>query len=98
MKLDHVALQVNNLEESVNWYVENFCAKINYKDDTWAMLNIGGTNIALTIPSQHPAHIAFVVDKKEDFPPGEIKYHRDGSAYLYTEDPAGNVVEYIWWP
>ena len=87
MKLDHVAIQVNNLEECVDWYVNNFSADISYKDDTWAMLRIGTTNLALTLPSQHPAHIAFEVDTLDDFPEGEIKYHRDGSAYLYESDP-----------
>ena len=62
------------------------------------MLQVGKTKLALTIPSQHPPHISFRINSLNEFPPGEIRYHRDGSAYLYTEDPAGNVIEYIHWP
>ena len=97
MKLDHVAIQVKNLVQSIEWYQENLNAKINYQDETWAMLEIGDLKLALTLPYQHPPHVAFEVQNLKDFPPGEIKYHRDGSAYLYVEDPAGNIVEYICW-
>ena len=97
MKLDHVAIQVSNLKESVKWYQENLNAKINYCDETWAMLEIGTLKLALTLPHQHPPHVAFEVENLNDFPDGEIKYHRDGSAYLYVEDPTGNTIEYICW-
>ena len=80
-----------------NWYQEKLNATINYCDETWAMLEIGNLKLALTIREQHPSHIAFEVSNLDAFPDGEIKYHRDGSAYLYTEDPAGNTVEYICW-
>lgn len=97
MKLDHVAIQVTDLTKSINWYQENLNAEIIYHDETWAMLDINGLKLALTIPEQHPPHIAFEVQNLKDLPAGEIKYHRDGSAYLYVEDPAGNIVEYICW-
>ena len=98
MNLDHVAINVNNLKDSVAWYVANLQAKIKYVDDTWALLEIGNTKLALTIPEQHPPHIAFEVKAISDFPAGNISYHRDGSAYLYVQDPNNNVIEYICWP
>lgn len=97
MKLDHVAVQVEDLKLSIEWYQENLNAEIQYCDETWAMLKIGTTNLALTIPEQHPPHIAFEVKSLKEFPSGEIKHHRDGSAYLYVKDPSGNIVEYICW-
>ena len=97
MKLDHVAINVKEISSSVEWYRENHKAEILYQDDTWAMLLIGGVKLALTVATEHPPHIAFEVDSVDKFPPGEFKYHRDGSAYLYTKDPEGNVIEYICW-
>ena len=98
MKIDHVAINVADIKKSVNWYVENMSAKVDYEDDTWAMLSIGDTKLALTIESQHPPHVAFCVEDIKDLGEGaEIKRHRDGSHYLYLEDPDGNILEKIYW-
>ena len=97
INIDHVAINVIDLQESVNWYIENFKASIIYQDETWAMLKIGQSKLALTIPTQHPPHIAITVNNINDFPEGKIKRHRDGSQYLYVKDPAGNIVEYIYY-
>ncbi len=99
-KIDHIAIQVTNLVESVEWYVKNFDSKILYSDDTWAMLLIGDTKVALTLPEQHPPHIAIEVSDLSEFPcnNSEIKEHRDGSKYLYVNDPSGNIIEYIYYP
>ena len=98
MKIDHVAINVKNIKKSVNWYVENMSAKVDYEDDTWAMLSIGNAKLALTIESQHPPHVAFCVEDIKDLGEGaEIKRHRDGSHYLYLEDPDGNILEMIYW-
>ena len=96
MKLDHVAINVKDINESVRWYVEKLQAKIKYQDETWAMLDCGGIKLALTISEQHPPHIAFCVENLQDIP-GAPKYHRDGSAYVYNTDPDGNVIEYVYW-
>ena len=99
MQLDHIAINVKNVRKAVKWYVNNLGASIKYVDDTWASLDVGGTNIALTRAKQHPPHFAFTLEKFSDFPEGhEIKYHRDGSAYLYIEDDDGNTIEYVYWP
>ena len=98
MKIDHVAINVADIKKSVNWYVENMSAKVDYEDDTWAMLSIGNAKLALTIESQHPPHVAFCVEDIKDLGEGaEIKRHRDGSHYLYLEDTDGNVLEMIYW-
>ena len=95
MKLDHVAVNVSNIEDSIEWYVKELKAEMLYKDETWAMLKIGGVKIALTISLQHPPHLAFAVDKEEDIPSEEIKKHRDGSRYVYKQDPDGNCIEWV---
>ena len=97
MKLDHVAIQVKNIQDSVAWYVSNLEADILHCDETWAMLQVGDLKLALTIASQHPPHFAFKVDdvKKIPSPAGQ---HRDGSFYRYIKDPDGNVIEYVCYP
>ena len=99
MELDHIAINVKNIKKASEWYTKNLGAKIDYEDETWAMLSVGSTKIALTVSQQHPPHFAFTLKSIDDFPPGEeIRYHRDGSAYLYIEDPDGNTIEYVYWP
>jgi len=99
MKFDHIALSCKSIISSVEWYVRRFNAEILYEDTTWAMLNVGGQRVALTIPTEHPAHIAINVESFDNFPEGsEIKFHRDGSMYCYVTDPDNNTVEYIYWP
>ena len=97
MRLHHIAINVKDISESVEWYISNLGANVDYLDQTWAMLSVGTTKIALTISSQHPPHIAFNVDNLCDLP-GTHSYHRDGSAYVYSRDPDGNTIEYIYWP
>ena len=92
LKLDHVALNVQNLDRAVKWY-ESMGFNLTYSDETWAMLECDGCKLALTIPSEHPPHLAFRVKSLEDFPE-----HRDGSKYLYCKDSEGNTIEWIYWP
>ena len=98
MKLDHIAIQVGNINLSIEWYQKNFNAQVQYSDKTWAMILIGTTKLALTVADLHPPHIAFEMKSLDEFPAGEIKYHRDGSAYLYVKDPSDNIIEYIFYP
>lgn len=97
--IDHIAIQVESIEKSVRWYTDRFGCRVLYSDDTWAMLDMDNVKLALTIPSQHPPHIAITVKSLSDFPRGkEIKTHRDGSMFVYQPDESGNVVEYIYYP
>ena len=97
--LDHIAIQVKDINDSCAWYVENLHADILYTDETWAMLQVANMKLALTIASEHPPHWAIKVDSLDDFPKKEkIGSHRDGSRFVYIRDPDGNVVEYVWYP
>lgn len=96
MKIDHVAIAVENIANSVIWYEANLNAKVDYQDESWAIIKIGNDKIALTKPELHPPHIAILVDSIDCFPKSvKIKKHRDNSQYAYISDPDGNVVEYI---
>lgn len=93
MTLDHIAISVSDINQSIQWYTTNLNTDILYADETWAMLQVGTTKLALTIKDQHPPHIAFLVKDLEllDKP----KKHRDGSKYIYKSDPDGNIIELI---
>ena len=96
--IDHVAVNVSNIEDSVNWYLKNLNAKIEYVDETWAMLNINGSKIALILKEEHPPHIAIKVspdELKSAAKNSKIKTHRDGSSYVYLKDLDSNHIEYI---
>ena len=88
--IDHIALQVDDIRESVAWYVVKYGCKVLYRDDTWALLQFKNIKLALVIEDEHPYHIAFEVDEVV-----EGKKHRDGSVSKYTEDPSGNKIELI---
>ncbi len=99
MKFDHVAVHVKDIARSVAWYRETVGASVLYEDDTWAFLEAGGVKIALTLPSQHPRHIAFDVGTapSDEFLK-KARPHRDGSVSYYIVDPDGNAVEWIQYP
>jgi catechol 2,3-dioxygenase-like lactoylglutathione lyase family enzyme len=100
MKFDHVAVNVKDIKVSTDWYVNALGAEILYVDDTWAFLQAHGCKIALTLKSQHPAHICFSIDRDEKikyFGDKVFKDHRDGSSSCYTKDPDGNFIEYLIW-
>lgn len=99
MKFDHVALNVKDISVSVRWYEEHLGARVLYQDDTWAFLEAGGVKLALTLPRQHPPHVAFDVGTA---PSAEFlrkaRPHRDGSVSQYVVDPDGNAIEWICYP
>lgn len=94
MKLDHIAIVVEDIEETIEWYQANFDARVNYVDETWASIRVGDTNISFVLKGMHPTHIAF---DYTGTPCNSDKKHRDGSRYEYLTDPSGNVIEKIWW-
>lgn len=90
-KLHHVAIQVDDLQATVDWYRQHFTCEVAYQDKTWALLNFANIQLAFVIPGQHPPHIAIEHPDAARF--GELKTHRDGTASVYIKDPSGNDVE-----
>ncbi len=93
MRLHHVALCVPDIETAVDWYVKSLKANVAYQDDTWALLDIENTQIALVLPSQHPPHLAFETSDADKH--GDLTTHRDGTASVYVQDPFGNTLEFL---
>jgi len=92
-KIHHIAIQVKNISDSVEWYKQNFDLEVSYQDETWAMLNFENTSLALVIPEEHPYHFAIETSDAESY--GNLTKHRDGTASVYIKDIDGNNVEMI---
>ena len=35
MKLDHIAINVSDIKKSIEWYVQNLSASVDYEDPTY---------------------------------------------------------------
>jgi len=92
-RLHHVAISVDDIAESVDWYTGTLNCRVAYQDDTWALLDFDNVQLALVSRHQHPPHIGFFRPDAERF--GRLKPHRDGTRSVYIEDPAGNSVEIL---
>ena len=88
--IDHIAIQVTDINQAVKSYTDKFDCEVIYIDTTWAMLKFDNINLALVIPTEHPPHIAFI---DHNVKAGVI--HRDGSEAKYEDDGFGNTIEKI---
>ena len=46
-RMDHVAIVVKDLEETLTWYLSHFNVKLIYQDDTWAMIEFENVKLAV---------------------------------------------------
>lgn len=103
MEMDHVAVVVRSIADSLAWYQANVGAQVLYADDTWAFLRVGQGKLALVMAHQHPPHVAVRVNEERLQALATqmniaIDRHRDGTQGFYFNDPDGNVVEVICYP
>tara|TARA_B100000965_G_C19347552_1_gene650269 strand:- start:169 stop:465 length:297 start_codon:yes stop_codon:yes gene_type:complete len=95
-KIDHIAIQTKNINESVIWYTKTFSCDVLFQDKTWALLEFNNIKLALVVPEQHPPHIAVKRRNLEKY--GNPVKHRDGSESVYINSPDKNVFELIRYP
>ena len=89
----HIAIEVNNIQDTITWYKNHTDCKVVYEDETWAMLEYANIKLAFVLPKMHPPHIAFEKENAEDY--GKLKEHRDGTSSIYIKDPSNNYVEML---
>ncbi|QDU62855.1 Glyoxalase-like domain protein [Planctomycetes bacterium Pan216] len=92
-EIDHVAIEVKDIAETVSWYTDRFQCEVVYRDNTWAMLEFGNIRLAFVSSGQHPPHLGFVREDAEEF--GTLETHRDGTRSTYIADPSGNAIELL---
>ncbi|HEY2457824.1 MAG TPA: VOC family protein [Candidatus Acidoferrum sp.] len=90
--MDHVAVAVSNVKETVDWYTKHFDCKVGYQDESWALLEFANIRLAFVLSEQHPPHFALLGDPGAY---GEPKTHRDGTRSVYLKDPSGNNIEIL---
>lgn len=91
--IDHIAIQVKNIEESVCWYKKRFNCVIKYQDESWALLEFSNMSLAFVLEDQHPYHFAIL---REDISPyGKAIKHRDGTSSVYIKDLDENSIEML---
>ena len=91
--IHHVAISVPNIAQAVEWYTSKFNCRVEYRDETWALLEFANTKLALVLPTQHPAH--FAIARPDATTSGKLVGHRDGLQSVYITDPFGNAVEVL---
>jgi len=92
-QIHHIAIQVQDIDQSVDWYISNFDCELSYHDQTWALLKFQNISLALVLPNQHPPHFAVTRHDISSF--GISIPHRDGTSSVYIKDPNGNNVEML---
>ena len=99
-RIDHVAIQVDNIKETLNYFEKNFNCVVDSEYEDWAMISFENIKVALVMPGKHPPHIAFAVKDKSDLDNFGVKIsdHRDGTSSCYVPMPSENWVEYVFYP
>ena len=68
-KVDHVALLVDDLEESQKWYEDNLDAVCVFDDKFYKRMQVSNTTIALISKDRYDySHVGILVDNVEDLP------------------------------
>ena len=66
--VDHIALLVDDLDESQKWYEENAEAVCVFNDKFYKRMKVSNTTIALVCKNHYDYnHVGILVDNKEDF-------------------------------
>ena len=91
--IDHIAIVVDNIDESIKWYTQTFECSLEWQDDSWALIAFSNCKLALVTAGQHPPHFAVLCNDSGRF--GKPKRHRDGTRSVYRRDVDGNFVEFL---
>jgi len=92
-KIDHIGINVSDIESSVNWYTSSFECEVIRKEKTFAVLQFENLKLVLSLPSLERGHIGYFKPDASSF--GEVRPMIDGSNGTYIADPTGNIVELV---
>ena len=91
--IDHLAINVADIEKSVRWYLSSFNCRLLTQQRTFAMLQFANTRLILLLPSEQPGHIAFALADAATH--GELHQQPEGHWSAFIADPTGNPVELV---
>lgn len=92
-EIDHVAVNVADIENSVRWYLTSFSCTVERQEKTFAILRFRNLKLVLILPSQQRGHVGYKKTDAASF--GEITERTDGIKSTFVADPTGNIVELI---
>ena len=101
MQFDHVAVQVPDIAAAVAWWLRLVPGTtVLYEDDTWGLIEAGGSRVAFVTADEHPDHLAYSVSGADlqrlaGEHGSEIASHRDGSRSFYLDGPGDHRIELI---
>jgi len=105
VEFDHLALESTSIVEDVAFFREALPGlQVLYQDTTWGFLSAAGVKIAFVTPKEHPPHIAFRVNSREELQElanrnsARIDIHRDNSESFYLQAPGGPWIEVVYYP
>jgi catechol 2,3-dioxygenase-like lactoylglutathione lyase family enzyme len=110
-RIGHVAIRVQDIPQAIAFY-QNLGMELAWQDADWAYLKAGQDGLALLGTSYHKAnaHFGFVFDDRQEVIAHHQKLtaegikatpvhdHRDGTASFYSQDPDGNIFEFLYEP
>ena len=99
MIVDHIAIRAKDIKKIASWYQERLGAVVSHTDQWYIRLSMDNTTIAIIDEKKYPhRHIGVLVDSLDDLPSEGLRVeHRDGTIGVYTTDPEGNMIEFIYY-
>ena len=98
-KVDHIAVLVDDLEASRQWYEKMLGCEVVFVDHKHIRMRLQNITIAIIDKKhyQYP-HFAVLVHNYDDLPAnlGELIHHRDGTTGCYIKDPM-EIWEFIYY-
>jgi hypothetical protein len=105
VEFDHVAVESTSIERDIAFFRNALPGlQVLYSDPTWGLLSAAGVKLALVTPKEHPPHLAFRVNSREELEKlatsnhAQIETHRDQSESFYLQAPGGAWVEIVFYP
>ena len=92
-RIDHITLQVADIEASLRWYQSSFRCELLTQDKFRAILRFANVELTLILPSQEPNHLAFF--RHDAHTLGTLRARPDGRHSTFIADPTGNPIEIV---
>ena len=105
VEFDHVAVESSSIENDIAFFRNALPGlEVLHADPTWGFVSAAGVKIAFVTPHEHPQHLAFRVNSRQELEElairnnARIDIHRDLSESFYLRAPGGAWIEIVYYP
>lgn len=91
--VDHITINVANIEQSIAWYQSSFSCEVVFQSTTQAQLAFANVKVSLVLPSQQRPHLALLKPDAASF--GSLRQQPEGIHSTMVSDPTGNIIELV---